>query len=417
MNQKPIALIFSTVWPEPESSAAGVRQLQWSGFLSDLGFEVILSSPSKVKEELQFKERLLPLPLNRSEVKQVLEGLKPQIVMFDRFILEEQFGHFVYEACPEALVLMETQDLHFVRRARETIREHGFSQTDLPKDFYKTDTALRETASLLRVDASFVVSSFEEQLLRNEFQIAPSKVEWVPFFYDEPSIALSFRKQFSEREGFSWIGNFRHPPNVDGLRWFRAQVWPLIRKQMTDAKINVFGAYPSEEVMSWHQPEKGFFVHGPAKTLDEVFLKTRVNLAPLRFGAGVKGKILEGFRYGVPVITTPVGAEGLLPVFPGHSMDPFPGRVMTDAVSFAEACTQLYKDEALWSDYRSSAMLLMNEVYSSVNVVPQLKKRINELLAQKKSEKLPDWTSRILRHEQINSHLYFSRWIEEKEKK
>lgn len=189
MKDKGLALIFSTVWPEPNSSAAGVRQIQWIQFLKNQGFRVVLASPSKQKGEGEWGSlsqdldvQLLPIPLNQSSIKETLKDLKPNLVLFDRFILEEQFGHFVYEAVPDALVLLETIDLHFVRRARDSVKDQFLSLTEIPKKLYQTETALRETGSIERVDFSVVVSSFEENLLHEQFDFTKDQVAWIPFF-------------------------------------------------------------------------------------------------------------------------------------------------------------------------------------------------------------------------------------------
>ena len=413
MNRKPTALLFSTVWPEPESSAAGVRQLQWVRFFMNAGYEVILSSPSKPKDSARYGVECLPLPLNRSLVREELKRIAPEIVMFDRFLLEEQFGHFVYEECPQALVLLETQDLHFVRRARESVRERYLSIDSFPRELYRSETAIRETASIQRVDYSYLVSSFEEDLLLQEFGIGLEKIQWVPFLYDPILEVETFQKPFSERTGFSWIGNFRHAPNMDGLRWFLRDIWPTIRTKLPDANLHLYGAYPTSEVMNWNRPEQGVYSHGPAKTLTEVFQNARVNLAPLRFGAGVKGKILEGFRHGLPCVTTKVGVEGLLP--PKPSDHEFPGLEANTDIEFAHACVELYRDEHLWIQKRMDAVRLLDEVYSEVDTGPKILDQLKHLLELKKSGDLPGWTSQILRHELVNSHKYFSKWIELKE--
>ncbi len=413
MNSKPLALIFSTVWPEPDSSAAGVRQIHWLGWLQAAGYEVVLSSPSKFKVGLDLGVELLPLPLNQSWVKEELKRRKPELIIFDRFILEEQFGHFVYEACPNAVVLLETQDLHLVRRARDPMREKFLSTAELPPNFYQTETALRETASLMRVDHSVVVSSFEAKLLQDEFSMGSDRVTWIPFGYTDPVIEKSHARPFSEREEFVWIGNFRHAPNIDGLRWFRQGIWPLIRKQMPKAQIKVYGAYPSEEVMNWNKPETGFQVLGPAKDLDQAFQSARVNLAPLRFGAGVKGKILEGFRYGLPCVTTRVGVEGILPQDLGS--DWFPGREANDEVQFAADCVALYENEKEWSRLRERARALMLNTYANQPKIQAIE-LLKHLSVDREAGSLPRWQSRVLRHELLNSHKYFSKWIETKEK-
>jgi glycosyltransferase involved in cell wall biosynthesis len=413
MNRKPVALLFSTVWPEPESSAAGVRQLQWVRFFGKAGYEVILSSPSKPKDSERYGVECLPLPLNRSEVRAELQRIKPTLVMFDRFLLEEQFGHFVYEECPDALVLLETQDLHFVRRARESVRAEYLTMNPFPRELYRTDTAIRETASIQRVDYSYLVSSFEEELLLQEFGIGLEKIQWVPFLYDPLLEVESFQKSFLERKDFSWIGNFRHAPNMDGLRWFLAEIWPSIRAKLPESKLHLYGAYPTAEVMAWTNAAKGIVSHGPAKKLEDVFQNVRVNLAPLRFGAGVKGKILEGFRHGLPCVTTKVGVEGLLPPKPADHE--FPGLEANTASEFADACVRLYQDEALWIQKRMDAVRLLDDVYSEVDMAPKILDQLVHLLELKKGGDLPGWTSKILRHELMNSHKYFSKWIELKE--
>ena len=419
MNETRV-IIFSTVWPEPQSSAAGVRQMQWVNLFLSMGYRVTLVSPSKLKNEndwgvldLPKQVDVLPLPMNRESVQEVLSGLNPEIVMFDRFILEEQFGPHVYTSCPHSLILMETQDLHFVRRARDEWKQKYLELESTTSEFYQTDTALRETSSILRVDYSFVVSSFEEKLLQDDFKIGPEKLKWIPFFYEKPIVVKESRRPFLQKENFCWIGNFRHEPNIDGLRWFRNEVWPLIKKQLPDAKLKVYGAYPPEEVMAWNNVKNGISVKGSAATLDEVFIEARVNIAPLRFGAGVKGKILEGFRYGVPTVTTKVGVEGLFRV--GELK--FPGIEANTTQDFADACVRLHQDEQEWKKCSLLSLEKMMENYAASSVVPDLKTLITKLLDQKKNKSLPDWISKILRFEGNQSRYYFAKWIEAKESK
>jgi glycosyltransferase involved in cell wall biosynthesis len=416
MMKQSRVIIFSTVWPEPDSSAAGVRQMQWVQLFLGMGYAVTLVSPAREKNEDDWGSIELPdgveamvLPLNRESIQDDLARIAPDVVLFDRFFLEEQYGHHVFQSCPNALVLLETQDLHFVRRARDEFKEEFLSTAALPRDFYHTESALRETSAILRVDHSFVVSSFEERLLREEFGIGSGKVKWVPFFYDRPIAVKESRRPFSEKRDFCWIGNFRHEPNIDGLRWFRKEIWPLIRAQLPDAKIRVYGAYPPKEVMEWNNARNGFEVKGSALTLEEVFEDARVNLAPLRFGAGVKGKIMEGFRFGVPCVTTKVGVEGLFVQFPGAEAN--------TPIDFAKACVRLHESEAEWKKFSLMALEKMMEVCAASSRVPELRKLIEDLLARKRSGELPDWTSRVMRFEGNQSRLYFARWIEEKERR
>lgn len=426
MNAQRLALIFSTVWPEPNSSAAGVRQMQWIRYFLRQGYRVALSSPSKLKSAgdwgfVEYPEgvEVLPLPLNESNVdgqhlSETFKKLNPEIVMFDRFILEEQFGHWIYECCPNARVMLETQDLHFVRRARESVKDQYLAK-DYAPEFYQTseviDTALREVASIHRVDHTFVVSSFEERLLTDQFEVPPSRVTWIPMVADSvlagEAPAAGTTKPFKDRSGFCWVGNFRHQPNIDGLRWFKGEIWPRLRIRFPSAQIHVYGAYPSEEVMSWNKPGDGFHVHGHADRLSTVFESARVNVAPLRFGAGVKGKILEAIAFQIPTVTTKVGVEGILPLG-ATAQDAFPGIEANTNQIFAEACLAIHEDETLWTKMQRRTLDLAT-LYS----LDFAEKKME--LAFKKLK--PSFTSKVMRHELFNSHKYFARWIEAKNKK
>ncbi len=413
------ALIFSTVWPEPDSSAAGVRQMQWVRALLGLFDQITLISPAKLKQdgdwgELKLPPRVncLPLPMNRWDVATQLKALNPELVVFDRFILEEQFGAIVYEALPNAVCLLETEDLHLVRRARESAREKWAHLACPANEFYFTETALREIASIERADFSSVVSSFEERLLEEVFGVNQEVQSWIPFAFDPPVFDSAFIP-FDQRKDFVWIGNFRHAPNADGLRWFKKEIWPRIRKSIPHAKMKVFGAYPSEAFMGWNRDRSsGIEVKGSALTLADAFQGAKVNLAPLRFGAGVKGKILEGFRFGLPVVTTWVGAEGLRAGDEGV----FPGKVARDADDFADQAIRLHEDRAEWEQCSGECPRFMSATYAEDIQMDRMRQRITVLLEKKASGALPRFRSRMLRQELMNSRKYFSKWIEEKEK-
>ncbi len=437
MNKKPRILIFSTVWPEPQSSAAGVRLLQWISLFRSWDYAVVLSSPSQLKEPQEWgyfappeQVSLLPLQLNDSSSKEKIAAVDPEIVLFDRFILEEQFGHLVYEACPQALILLETQDLHFVRRAREQVKEKWLEMTgkELPEAFYHTETAVRETASIYRCDLTFVVSAFEANLLQTEFGLGSECVKWVPFFYDSPVVESSSAwgsDAFEDRNGFCFIGNFRHAPNVDALKWLKKEIWPEIRAMIPGVKIEIWGAYPSSEGMQLHDPFSGFLVKGHANSLEEVFeassagSKPRVSLAPLRFGAGVKGKVLESMRYGVPVVGTSVAGEGLVETeigkIPQFGEANFLGN--NRGAEFAKCAVRVHQQKEDWKKAQIAGKNLLENHYSWSTISAGIKAEIDQRQEAKRAGRLPRWISKIGRHELFNSHRYFSKWIELKERK
>jgi Arc/MetJ-type ribon-helix-helix transcriptional regulator len=406
--------------------------MQWVQLLTRDFEKVTVISPAKSKNHQDWGSVSLPpgvsffpMPLNRWDQMEELRRLAPELVMFDRFILEEQYGPLAYEALPDALFLLETQDLHFIRRDREAGRETGWQAGWQQNEAASSagplsDTALRELAAIERVDHAFVVSSFEEWTLRERFGLGAEVHSWEPFFY-EPAVMSQTDStlDFEERFGFVWIGNFRHAPNADALRWIRREIWPAIRRALPTAEFRIHGAYPSQEFMQWnHSGHDGIRVVGPVADLSQVFSKARVNLAPLRFGAGVKGKILEGFRHGVPAVTTWVGAEGLLPVrtHSGESEADFPGSIGRSVDELVREAVRLHEDVRGWRDARARAHQIMNEFYDLKKREAGIRKRIENWLQERRSGALPRWRSRVMRHSLQNGQRYFSKWIEEKER-
>ena len=174
----------------------------------------------------------------------------------------------------------------------------------------------RELAAVHRCDLTLVCSPVETRLMRDRFGVRaswetrPGFVLLREFFRGEKNRE---KNRVRVARGFTTIGTFYHPPNVDAVRWLAAEVWPKIRESLPDATMRVYGAYPTEAVKQLHRPKEGpgARVRGVRGGGDGRVL--RVLLAPLRFGAGIKGKIVDAWMHGLPVVTTPIGAEGMRP--------------------------------------------------------------------------------------------------------
>lgn len=312
-------LIIGYVWPEPLSSAAGLRDWNLIETFQGVGWEVIFASSSKenhFSKAIQNRGiQICPVQPNDPEFDIFIQNLKPDFVVFDRFVTEEQFGWRVQENSPETVRILDTQDLHFLRRGREKAIKSGRAENqlrvatqfpiNLPDEL--SEDLLREVASIYRSDCSLIISSFEIQLLKDRYRLPSDLLHLSRFQYDLPPASPSF----GERMDFVTIGNFRHLPNADGIRWLYAEIWPLIRKRLPEANLFVYGAYPPKEMMALTQKKSGFHVVGSTPDQFETLKKYRVNLAALRFGAGIKGKISDGWWAGTPVVTTPIGAEGM----------------------------------------------------------------------------------------------------------
>ena len=392
------SLIIGYVWPERTSSAAGVRTWNVVRLLKSIGYEVYFSSPSKTssfRDELEtVGVKTVQFEANDSAFNQYVSELDPHLVIFDRFVIEEQFGWRVREACPKALRVIDTQDLHFLRRARERALKSG-GELDL-----MTDDTFREVAAIYRSDMSLILSDYEYDLLLG-LGIPRNKLFVLRFCYDFQESGLSF----GERLNFSWIGNFRHPPNADSVFQLVREIWPEIRKLIPQAELHVFGAYPPKEVSELNQPSSGVYVRGWVPEACVALENFRVSLAPLRFGAGIKGKIADSWAAGTPVVTTAIGAEGMAGELP------FGGSVTNSYAEFISEAVSFYHDGVKWSDAQRTGYQVLRERFSFDGQRAVLLDAISRI------DRKNDLIGSMLWYHQLRSTEYFSRWIELKNSK
>lgn len=401
MNPPHRILYCCYVWPEPESSAAGHRNRTLiQAFLNIPNVKLSILSGAMRNQAFENLERSLEgradlevFDVNDSQQEAWILKQDPTVVVFDRFISEEQRSWRIKKLCPQALRIVDSQDLHFVRGAR---------QKQIP--FSEEPGLLRELASVYRSDQFWVISDAELNILTEQFQIPASKIRYIPLYYSVNGENSSIRPH-RERKDFLFIGNFRHAPNLDAIHFLAQEIWPQVRKRLPGAQVHIYGAHPPANIWKLQNEKAGFLICGPAKDSGKLFESYRVNLAPLRFGAGLKGKILEGFTKSLPCVSTPIGAEGI-----GGESE-FAGEICSQPEEFIEACVELYANEVEWERQSKRALHLMQNRFSADTWEP----RVREILQEGHST--VDWISEILWQQQFRSTEFFSRWIEEKNKK
>ena len=406
-------LFIGLVWPEPASSAAGSRIIKLIDLFLSKGWEVTFSSAAAKSE---FSADLISkgvneisIELNSSSFDDFIGELKPNVVLFDRFMVEEQYGWRVAENCPNAIRILDTEDLHFLRNARHLVIKENrkLKESDL-----KNDAAKREIASILRCDLSLIISIYEMKLLEESFKIDSSIIHYLPFSFSPITKKNTESwKSFDERVDFVSIGNFLHPPNADIVKQLKTIIWPLIRKQLPDANLNIYGSYISQQYMEMHDEKTGFMVHGRAKNALEVLGNARVCLAPIRFGAGLKGKLAEAMLVGTPSVTTSVGAEAM------HDSLDWNGFIADEPEQFAAAAVQLYSERANWEKAQENGITIINQLFSTGDEETLFISRIYNLMEHLESHRLNNFFGSILMQNSSNALKYMSRWIEEKNKK
>ncbi|MHA3738783.1 glycosyltransferase [Pseudomonas sp. Eth.TT006] len=426
MSSPTKVLVIGYVWPEPQSSAASGHVMQiLQAFLAE-GWDITFSSPAGPGEHkadltgLGIRE--VPIELNNSSFDAFISELAPDIVLFDQFMMEEQFGWRVEKHCPKALRVLETSDLQSLRHARHQRLKDRLKADDDGNDFTRlfapalreefelmadTDLARREIAALYRCDLNLMISEVEIQLLVEQFKLPPDLLHWCPLMVDVPFATL---KTYEERAHFLSIGNFRHAPNWDAVLWMKNTVWPLIRAQLPTAQLHIYGAYTPPKATALHNAAQGFHVMNWAQDALQVMADARICLAPLRFGAGIKGKLVDAMLCGTPSVTTPMGAEAM------HGEHLWPGAIGRTAEELAIQAVRLYRDKTCWQHAQAQGISLLTERYQRTTHAAALIERIDNCRNNLAELRRNNFTGSMLRHHTLKSTQYMAQWIEEKNK-
>jgi glycosyltransferase involved in cell wall biosynthesis len=252
-------------------------------------------------------------------------------------------------------VAFDTVDLHFLRELREARSTNGG----------KAEGALLtrelELETMHRSDLTIVCSSFERELLR--YLDPRLQIQELSLIHEEDRS----RVPPAERSGLLFVGGFEHPPNADAVIWFATEILPLITARVP-TRLHVVGSSAPEQVLELASDNVS--VHGYLESLDPLYDAVRVTVAPLRFGAGVKGKVIHSLMKGVPVVGTSVAVEGT-PLVPGRHV-----AVADTAAAFAEEVALLLEDDTLWQELADRGRAIAEERYG----LPAARAELHRLL-------------------------------------
>jgi len=318
----------------PDQDSGSQRTQQVLGLLVKLGCKVTF-----IADNLEYRQPYVTMlqqagvevqfhPYARS-ISEFLgrHGSEFDVVVIARHYIAAKHIDAVRAFAPKALVVFDTHDLHFLREERLAALEGGGGAT-------AGSSREAELALIRKADVTLVVSPFEKDLLE---QLAPeAKVMVLSNIHELRPRA----KSFGEREGLVFIGGFRHPPNTDGVLWYAKEVLPKLREKMPGVKTYIVGSDVPPTIKKLAAED--FIVTGYVADIAPYFCGCRVSISPLRYGAGVKGKINLAMSYGVPVVATTLSIEGMH-LTPG--VDVLTG---DDSEAFADAVARVYNDEQLW---------------------------------------------------------------------
>ena len=399
-------LVIGHKYPEPQSSAAGTRMMQLIGLFKENGYTVTFASEAQESEHAADLDgmRILcsTIKLNDSSFDAWISKLQPDIVVFDRFMMEEQFGWRVEKSCPNAIRILDTEDLHFLRKARGLAVKQN---RELSDEDLKSDNAKREIASIFRSDLSIMISRFEMELLVDHFGVPNSQLFYLSFLVNKDSIPPT--KPYNERRNFLSIGNFLHEPNWDATQRLKQVIWPFIREALPMSELHVYGAYASEKVQQLHDEKQGFLIKGRAENAISVMSSAKVLLAPLRFGAGLKGKLFESMLCGTPSVTTMIGAEGM------SENQKWNGAITNDELEFARMAVELYENEGLWSEASAASTQLLKQ-FEPQQFESEFSHKLSFLSENLSKHRSENFIGSMLLYHTQRSTEFMSRWIEEK---
>lgn len=418
-------LIIGYVWPEPNSSAAGTRLLELIHLFHRHHWQIVFASAATRSEQATDLSALNVIEqsilLNDTSFNTYVAALHPDVVLFDRFFTEEQFAWRVAQACPSALRLLDSEDLHSLRHVRQQLLKNAqrlphnstpvlADSAEIYQHMSQDDMAQREIAAIYRCDLTLIISEYEISLLRDYFSIPAQLLHYCPFLTVEP-ISQTNLPDFVARQHFVSIGNFRHAPNWDAVLYLKQAIWPFIHQQLPQAQCHIYGAYQPPKATQLHNPKQGFYIKGWAEHALHVVQHARVCLAPLRFGAGIKGKLMDAMRSGTPSVTTTIGAEGM------SGGLPWAGCIENTTERFADAAVQLYRDEWLWRTAQQQGFAILKRHFAKADYAQLLMARVTQLIDQLPQERQQNFVGSLLRHQFHRSTQYMSLWIEVKNAK
>jgi GT2 family glycosyltransferase len=323
-------IVFDERVPSPDRDAGSLRMLIILKTLARCCHVIFVpfNRPQSIDyERALWKEGIETA--NAVDYRRLIKRRNARVAILIRPTMAEVFSRRIRRANPQTRIIFDTVDIGFIRLQREYRLTGDKKAAAAARHYKKLETRLAKSC-----DQVWCVTAEDQKALAREAPQARFAI--IPTIHP-----LQDRgKSFAERQGLLFIGNYLHRPNLDAIHYFMREIYPLVRKAIPEIKVSIVGdntppkfeSYASEHVT----------IAGYVPDVDPIFRTSRIFIAPLRFGSGMKGKIGQALSYGLPVVTTSVGAEGM-ELENEHNV-----LIADDVNGFAESVIRLYQDAALW---------------------------------------------------------------------
>lgn len=365
IHQKTILVIDDNI-PEYDKSSGSKRLFELLKIFKAIHLNVFfLADDGQAKAP--YAEELDNLGVNLlnsfSTQKQAVKHLKGLLHAVDYAWISRPMLNVKYQKIcqvnPKTKIIFDTVDLHYVRMIRQAENEKNEKLLRKAKKFKRLELALAHKAN-----ATLTVTDTEKVLLEQE---GLANVFVVPNVHEIQSYN---NKPFAERHGIVFIGGYKHQPNIDAVKWLIDEIMPNVWRSLGDVPVYLLGSYPPTEVCALASDKVQ--VPGFLENVDSYFLNARIFVAPLRYGAGMKGKIGQSLEFGLPIVSTSIGVEGMNLTHEEQAL------VADDTIEFTAKIIQLYQDEQLWHKIQKNAVKSI-EQYTPTVVKAQIKDLLDTL--------------------------------------
>jgi len=364
------ALVLDIETPQPDKNAGGYAALQEIRLLQALGFKCTFA-PVNMAWLAHYTEQLQRMGVEclyspfATSVQAVIEqrGSEFDLVYITRYNVAEQCVDALRKFAPQAKVVLNNADLHFLRELRAGLaaaNQEGIARSVQTRD--------RELAVMRRADLVLSYTDVEKAVIQSH-NLDSTRVARCPWVVDvAPRVP-----GFEARRDIAFLGGFNHHPNAEAVEWFVAKVMPLLSEAIPDVRFRVYGSFVPKSLLELAEKEENVVIEGWVPSVRQVYDNCKVFVAPLRSGAGIKGKVVDALAHGVPCVLSPVAAEGIaardgVDVFIADSPD-----------SWVKAIATLYSDTGVWSEMSRQALSLATARYGFARGVREMQEALTEV--------------------------------------
>lgn len=296
------------------------------------------------------------------EYRRLLKDKSVVAAIISRPSMAEVFIHRIRRVNPHVKIIFDTVDLHFVRFQREHEINGDLRALANAERYRKLERDFAQASDLV-----WCASAEDKEVMRRE--VPERRIALVPTIHELHGPG----EPFAARAGLLFVGNLAHRPNADAVLFFMQEVYPQIRELLPSVGLDIIGDNPSPQMVAYDSTEVR--VRGYVPDVGPYLRERRVFVAPLRFGAGIKGKVGEAMAHGIPVVTTSIGAEGFGLT---HGVDVM---IADDPASFATAVAQLYSEQELWETIARNARLRIQENFTPEVIAKAINSSLRETFA------------------------------------